>query len=1079
MGSRTSGGWNEIVNAFAKRGAQRSGRRSYKRHRSFRFECCENRNLLAVFTVNSMLDNGDGANITLREAVIAANESLDVLDTLKFDETVFGSGGTILLTQGQINIPTGNIIIDGRDSAGVPLGITIDAGDGTDQTPNTGDGFRIFNLVFSSGTLDVEINSLTLTGGDPSGAGGAISSQLADLTIKNSVITGNAALTSGGGIYAAHGDVTIESSEVSENSSGINGGGIRFRSVFEDELNVISSTISGNSGGGIWSYGGYVSVDIQSSLITGNQSPSNTGGGIYFGGRDLTVQSTTIRNNATHFDGAIGVVAGGGGLFANALIPGGFITIDQSTIEENQTTGFNSFGAGAFLIANNASMTITGTTISNNQGLGDEVNVGGLAVQADNSSSVLIDGADIIGNHADDDVGGLYIGNTSSTVTVRNTTISANTAHQNAAQSQNAAGGVWAVASSGAQTTIESSTISDNAILTPLGGTKYNAYGGGVFIQGATGTTTILRNSTISGNQAEGSGAGIKIAEYPSPQGGQVSVFHCTITNNRADTDNDGIGTGGGIHVGNSTTIVTIAHTIIAGNFRGSGTTRSDIVGPLAGTWSLIGDNTGANISGSNNQIGTGANPVDPFLLPLADNGGPTMTHALQAFSPARDMGDPLAAAGVNGVSEFDQRGTGFSRKVGSRIDIGAYEMDMICIDVSTTADEIDGDLSYGDLSLREAINYANAASEHIRICLPEGEYYLSLSGTGSVSQGDLDATGNMTIVGDGAGLSVINGGSMSGRVFDVANGGILGLSRLTLAVGHGTSNSDERSGGAIRVQGGAQLHMDNSAVVGNETGGWGLGGGIYFAGSASGSIETSVITSNYADQETGGLYLKAASSGTGGTVTLKATIIANNWDGEGTSNPDIFVGANRTLNSLGNNRFTSASGFTQHATDHMGQVDYVVTSVADTYDGSYSPLNMSLRDAVHQANITAGAQVIWLPAWDFVLTRERLASDASNVAYGDLEILDSVEIYGIDGLTTISWDPTAASDRIFELIGDYNFDGAVDNADDISWSIFDGQTGSNLPADGDDDGDVDDDDRELIDVYFNESLELSDVLLL
>ena len=39
--------------------------------------------------------------------------------------------------------------------------------------------------------------------------------------------------------------------------------------------------------------------------------------------------------------------------------------------------------------------------------------------------------------------------------------------------------------------------------------------------------------------------------------------------------------------------------------------------------------------------------PIDPMLGPLADNGGPTLTHALLAGSPAIDAGDPAAVAGV------------------------------------------------------------------------------------------------------------------------------------------------------------------------------------------------------------------------------------------------------------------------------------------------------------------------------------------------------------------------------------------------------------------------------------------------
>jgi hypothetical protein len=56
-------------------------------------------------------------------------------------------------------------------------------------------------------------------------------------------------------------------------------------------------------------------------------------------------------------------------------------------------------------------------------------------------------------------------------------------------------------------------------------------------------------------------------------------------------------------------------------------------------------------------------------LGPLANNGGPTLTHALLAGSPAIDTGsNPLALS-------FDQRGSGFARTAGAQTDIGAFEV--------------------------------------------------------------------------------------------------------------------------------------------------------------------------------------------------------------------------------------------------------------------------------------------------------------------------------------------------------------------------------------------------------------------
>jgi hypothetical protein len=57
---------------------------------------------------------------------------------------------------------------------------------------------------------------------------------------------------------------------------------------------------------------------------------------------------------------------------------------------------------------------------------------------------------------------------------------------------------------------------------------------------------------------------------------------------------------------------------------------------------------------------------ADPLLGPLADNGGPTWTHALMDNSPAID------AAGSATCPATDQRGV--ARPQGQGCDIGAYE---------------------------------------------------------------------------------------------------------------------------------------------------------------------------------------------------------------------------------------------------------------------------------------------------------------------------------------------------------------------------------------------------------------------
>jgi hypothetical protein len=78
-------------------------------------------------------------------------------------------------------------------------------------------------------------------------------------------------------------------------------------------------------------------------------------------------------------------------------------------------------------------------------------------------------------------------------------------------------------------------------------------------------------------------------------------------------------------------------------------------------------------------QVGTGASPIDPKLGPLANNGGPSLTHALLAGSPAIDVANPAAPGGAGtACAATDQRwalrpadGDGNGSAL---CDIGAYE---------------------------------------------------------------------------------------------------------------------------------------------------------------------------------------------------------------------------------------------------------------------------------------------------------------------------------------------------------------------------------------------------------------------
>lgn len=178
--------------------------------------------------------------------------------------------------------------------------------------------------------------------------------------------------------------------------------------------------------------------------------------------------------------------------------------------------------------------------------------------------------------------------------------------------------------------TISNSTISGN-IASQSGGGIANAYGGNFN----------LINSTISGNTTTlgsiASGAAIMTA-------GDTSISFSTITEN--------IGTTSGA-VWSATDTININNSIIAGNYPQNCS--------YPATSPISGDNL--DDDGSCDSFTITANAQ---LEPLANNGGPTLTHAFHPSSPAKN-----SASGF--FPPMDQRGE--PRPHGSAADLGSLEL--------------------------------------------------------------------------------------------------------------------------------------------------------------------------------------------------------------------------------------------------------------------------------------------------------------------------------------------------------------------------------------------------------------------
>ena len=220
------------------------------------------------------------------------------------------------------------------------------------------------------------------------------------------------------------------------------------------------------------------------------------------------------------------------------------------------------------------------------------------------------------------------------------------------------AGSAAGIALINSSATIVESAIHDNRSM---------FYAGGIATFGSGELT--IRDSTISGNTAVDDGGGLFLSGS-----GTASLDNVTVTGNVADSEADGNGEGGGI--GRFGQPVSLRNTIVAENDdrSPSGNQPDDCFGTIGSEGhNLIGNDEGCTITPTTgDQIGTIGSPIDPKLAPIADNGGPTPTHALLPGSPAIDGGEAAPArSGGTGCDAADQRGAPRS----GTCDIGAYEL--------------------------------------------------------------------------------------------------------------------------------------------------------------------------------------------------------------------------------------------------------------------------------------------------------------------------------------------------------------------------------------------------------------------
>jgi CSLREA domain-containing protein len=546
---------------------------------------------------------------------------------------------------------------------------------------------RLVELTDTAGA--VTIRGLTLREGEDAEQGGALlNGSLGAVRLENVSVLDSTAGAFGGGISSLHGRLDLVGVTVSGNTTTGEGGGISVRSgaVTITGTSAAPSLISQNSareGGGVHHAGEPSEVGLPGSVVltgatvSGNSAELMGGGLSVTGDNALALTDTTVAENSSD-DGAGLAVTGlsslaitRGELTANTGTgngAGAYTATERNTRLTNVSISDNTSGdpvagegSGAGLFTSGTgSVTMTAGEVTGNEAV---AHGGGYAVE--NGGPVTVTGTDFDGNTAGLGGGGLV--NEGDTVTLDGVTFTANTAsggdggaiesegsgdftlvdaavHGNTAQN----GGGFANVADGTST-ILSSTFWDNRALTG-GSVEEAGLGGGVYSLGDS--TASYENVTITGNFAQTRGGGFYVdADAP------VRVASSTISGNSSPVAS-GVGTEVSVPPipPEPSQGVLLRNTIVAGNLLSPDCNFA--VGSEGGNFDS-GDS--CYFRGPRDRTGVGAPRIDA----VADNGGATMTQALQDDSFAID-------GGVAPCPTADQRG--ISRPQNGTCDMGAYE---------------------------------------------------------------------------------------------------------------------------------------------------------------------------------------------------------------------------------------------------------------------------------------------------------------------------------------------------------------------------------------------------------------------
>ena len=744
-------------------------------------------------------------------------------------------------------------IVDGTITGSTTSGVTItDAGDTNvllkdltieENEGKQGGGVHIENsqnvtidhcIIRDNKTTEVSKNGSDVSVG---AGGGVFVSDKSHVTITDSEILDNTG-TRGGGIYTEHSTVEVKDSKIDGNTAddvpekapnsnkGL-GGGIY---SFDSTLTVTDSTISGNEAKGSTSTIIYNDGELSSSTL------GNGGGGICAVGKksDVTLDKVTVTGNKATSNVSTNLGAGGG-----IEAQGGSLTVKGSTISNNEARGN---GGGIYSAEGNV-LDVSGSTIQGNKGdNGGGIHTGEARDPSKTPSKATITDTKILENEAigSGEGGGVYVG-TRADATLKGCTVANN-------KSVSTGGGIAAKLST---VTLDDTTVENNqavnggglfhqGLAVPGSLTLQNgsiirnntasSMGGGLFLWGNVGLKS--DNSEISGNKAL-YGAGIAASQYTANFASPKLELVDTKVNNNGDANTV---MGGGIYAASGVT-VTSKNTKFLDNTANSG---GGILLYLNSSADLNNSEVGGNKATGN---GGGVYVYDATCSVTASNG--TVFRENSGY-----RGGGIFSSGGTVTAEDSTFEKNTATDDGGAI--AATQNSSLTVRSSKVLENKAADTAGGILAEKSTLEVTDSIIDGNRASVGGGLYIADIDAPGETKEDKPEHTITRTEITN----NTADGQGIGGGIY-------LGAQKLTITdsklTGNNTiSKNGQTQGGAIVAYSPGDFTLDNTLIQGNTAD---VGGGIHVLSTKLRDshiilCNNTRITGNVANLFGGGIFL-------------------------------------------------------------------------------------------------------------------------------------------------------------------------------------------------------------------------------